>query len=523
MKRLPFDIARRLRALFVAKHRPLCLVLDETLALNAWWGELADYGLEHLKEGDDCGFNIDFLVGYNGRDSLEFPLMETANGRVAHVSVIPSPGWVSVILLDAKEEHARQREVQQKANEVSLLSHQQQKLAAQLREVGEELEVRRREAEAASQMKSRFIAGMSHEFRTPLTSILGYSELLQRRLEGQHDLLDILSSIERGAKHLLFLVENLLDQARIEAGGIHLSPAPTRVRKLFTDLQELFEPLALKAGLKLRVSGVEQLPAVIECDELRLKQILINLISNACKYTKEGGVAVSVSWDTNASGSSFLEVAVRDTGPGIPEEHQTRIFRDFQRLANDGEPGAGLGLAIAKHLVTLMKGTLKLKSTIGVGSIFTLRIPVKEMERGASALDQTLEVTDTARLGLGKTVLVAEDNQDIVDLIRIFLLDAGYQVVCAEDGQAAVDLALQHVPDLVLMDVNMPVLDGNSATRALRDADYRQPILALTASNSMKDRQMAKDAGCDDYVLKPIDMPNLLQIVGKYTENCDAV
>ena len=386
------------------------------------------------------------------------------------------------------------------------------------------------EAEAANQAKSAFLANMSHEIRTPMTAILGFAEALledESVAPASAEQRDALHTIRRNGLHLLEIINEILDLARIEAGQMTLQVAECRPAALVEEVAGSLGHRAREKGLAMRVELAGDVPAVIGTDAQRLRQILVNLVGNAIKFTMQGEVRVAVL-PTVRSAEPALSFEVSDTGIGIPPEQQCRIFEPFQQV--DGTHarvfgGTGLGLAICRRLAELLGGTLKVRSEVGVGSCFTLVLPVHSACPCAPGPAGSVAAGDKpaapAEARVAGRVLLAEDGPDNQRLFSHILGRAGAEVVLAGNGQEAVEAIdaarAQGRPfDLVLMDMQMPVLDGYAATRQLRAQGYELPIIALTAHAMAGDRQRCLVAGCDDYVSKPITRASLLQTVQEW-------
>ena len=388
------------------------------------------------------------------------------------------------------------------------------------REVAARTEEARRardEAEAANEAKSLFLARMSHEIRTPITALKGFAELLAE--PGLADALRLryAAIMQRNSAHLGVLVDDILDLTRIEAGTLEVGRAAFPLAPLLADLEQQLAERAREKGLgfALRLEG--PLPATIEADATRLRQVLQNLADNAIKFTERGSVVVAA---VMAPGD-VLVVTVSDTGLGMDTAHLTRLFQPFEQ--GDASMtrrfgGAGLGLAISRALVQAMGGELAVRSTPRAGSTFRLTLPV-----GVPAAPGPAATSERApaRAGLVGRVLLAEDGPDNQLLFRALLEAAGLEVTLVADGRAALEAALaaQHTLepyDVVLMDMQMPVLDGYAATRALREAGYDGPILALTAHAMAGEHERCLAAGCDGYMSKPIDRQALLETVAHH-------
>ncbi len=387
------------------------------------------------------------------------------------------------------------------------------------------LESARAEAEAANAAKSRFLAHMSHELRTPLGALIGYADLLER--DPDHpDRRAWARRLRRNSGHLLALLNDLLDLSKIEAGELHLEPAPASPLDLLADVEALMRPLARDKGLELEVELTGRAPDAVEVDALRLRQILINLVSNAIKFTDRGRVRVEARLVEPASGPR-LRVAVTDTGIGIPAERLGEVFEPFTQVREPGAPrreGTGLGLTISSRLARLLGGTLTVASTPGQGSAFTLEVPVT-LATGAAAAPPTGEFSRSAWGGqdpdlAGRRLLVVDDHEANRELLRLLLERGGATVVVAPEGEAGLAAARREARagrpfDLVLMDMQMPGLDGYAATRRLRAEGFRGPIVALTAHAMAGDRTMCLAAGCDDYLSKPVVPATLRRSLGR--------
>ena len=380
-----------------------------------------------------------------------------------------------------------------------------------------ELQAAKEAAEAASAAKTRFLASISHDLRTPMAAILGYADLLGREDAGSaHERGEWLEQIRRNADHLLALLNDILDLSKIEAGEVALEVTRVNLFQALADAESLMAPLAHEKLLDLRVEWGGPLPEWIETDPVRLRQILVNLVSNAIKFTDQGEVALRVEQAPSPPGRARLRISVADTGSGIPPEDLERIFAPFTPLAGRKAAGTGLGLNISRRLARLLGGDLTVRSTPGRGSTFSL-----ELDAGA---ERAVDLVDTTRIDLrelrrrrptrridlsGVRILVVDDNRANRRLLVYMLEEPGALVSEAADGQEAVGAVLraqtEGAPfDLVLMDMQMPVLDGYEATRTLRQLGVRTPVVALTAHAMTGDRDRCLAAGCDAYVAKPL-------------------
>jgi PAS domain S-box-containing protein len=395
------------------------------------------------------------------------------------------------------------------------------------RQMADDLRKAKEVAETALKAKGRFLATVSHEIRTPMTAILGYADLLTDPTTTDAKRNNYAAVIRRNGEHLLALINDVLDLSKIEAGRLALDMRRCNVELLLADVASVVRPRALQQGIALSVEYACPIPETIFADTVRLRQAVLNLAGNAVKFTERGSVRIVAAflpaWRDNVPA---IQIDVIDTGIGIREETLPKLFQPFvqgETINPNNYGGTGLGLAISRQIVQLLGGELNVTSELGKGSDFTLIVPagdVKEVPMLTEPSEAELRIVGggatTPDALNGVRVLLAEDGYDNRELIENILRKAGAEVVSVENGRLAVEEAEAGGFDVILMDMNMPELDGYAATRMLRDRGYRQPILALTANAMSDDDARCLDAGCDEHLPKPINRRQLLRTIAEY-------
>ncbi len=368
-------------------------------------------------------------------------------------------------------------------------------------------------AETANRAKSEFLANMSHELRTPLNGILGYAQILKRDAALPREHKENVEVIQRSGEHLLTLINDVLDLAKIEAGKFELQLADFNLPDLLKSVTEITRVRAEQKKLAFVFETLSPLPAFVSGDERQLRQVLLNLLANAVKFTEHGGVSFKVGAVEN-NGATRLRFQVEDTGIGIPPERLEEIFLPFQQVSElrHRVEGAGLGLAISRKLVELMHGALHVRSVMGQGSTFWFELPLPETQ-AANRSAFTTEQNVVGYFGEKKKLLVVDDKKENRGLMCKLLAPLGFEMFEAANGAEAVSLLARATCDLVLMDLVMPVMDGFEATRRIRALSIatRIPIIALSASVFEHNRQESLSAGCDDFIAKPVRLDVLLE------------
>jgi len=394
-------------------------------------------------------------------------------------------------------------------------------------ELKEEIQ-HRDEALAASQQKSAFLANMSHEIRTPLTSIIGYSERIRfdkakNRDEEKH-MLDI---VLQNGNHLLHLINDILDLSKVEANMLEVEKNDFSIIKVVEHARRLLNERALEKDIELDIIYNLPIPEKIHNDAIRTKQVVLNLASNAIRFTDYGKVVIEVSYDKN---DDMLVIDIKDTGIGMCADELDKLFKPFSQAdvsISRRFGGTGLGLTISKRLIELMQGDITVQSVKGVGSRFTCRIKagydesensfITEMNREnllATEYEQPVE-----GLSLTGKLLLVEDTYEIRELVKAYIEDYGIEIDTAENGKEGLDLALRNNYDLVLMDIQMPVMNGKQAIAELRKQNYIKPVVALTADALTDHANEFSDMGFTEVLTKPIVINELISTIQRYVSN----
>lgn len=387
------------------------------------------------------------------------------------------------------------------------LCHYRDQLEETVRQRTMELLLARDAAEAANKAKSVFLANMSHELRTPMNAILGFSNLMRRDPQLSEDQRENLDIINHSGEHLLNLINDVLEVAKIEAGRLQLEIASFDLEAVVRDVTEMMQIRAREKGLRLLLDQSSEFPRYIKGDEARIRQIIINLINNAVKFTGEGGVTLRLGVINN--GRQHLLIEVEDTGPGIAPEDRQRLFEPFVQLAeDDAQHGTGLGLTITRQFVQMMGGSIAVESHLGKGTVFRVDLPymvASQAEMLGLEISKPGEVVGLAPGTPGYRVMIVEDQLENQLLLGRLMTELGFEVKVVENGRQCLEWFQSWHPDLIWMDRRMPVMDGIEATKLLRQLPNGQTvkIVAVTASVFKEQQQEMLDAGMDDFVRKP--------------------
>ncbi len=387
----------------------------------------------------------------------------------------------------------------------------------------------RASANEANQAKTEFLANMSHEIRTPLTAVLGYADLLLDLNVSESDRLNYVQTIRRNGEHLLELLSDILDLSKIEAGKLDIEAVACSPAQILVDVASLMRPRALMKGLDFVLEFATPIPQTVRSDPTRVRQVLMNLVSNAIKFTQTGEVRLVARCSSPSDESPVLQIDVVDKGIGMTAVQVGKLFQPFTQADASTTRrfgGTGLGLAISKRLIEMMGGNIEVTSRLGHGSTFSVRVPTGSLA-GVPMVAELEEAgpppkaTDVPGVRCEGRVLLAEDGHDNQILLSTHLRRAGAEVTIAANGREAVEHALTGLGEgrpfqVILMDMQMPELDGYGATARLRSKGYSGWIVALTAHAMATDRDRCLAAGCDDYLTKPINRELLLSTVHRY-------
>jgi len=369
----------------------------------------------------------------------------------------------------------------------------------------------------ANRAKSDFLANMSHEIRTPLNAVMGFSSLLKeyKEINGNSELMEIVDVLNISSRQLLDVVNNILNVAKIERGNIEVNSDVMSIDTIVDNISNNFQKIIQQKGLQFNVKIANNIPNQLYGDIFKVEEIIKNILSNAIKFTEKGKIELRINTAKYENEKIFLKFEVEDTGIGIEPENLEKIFDDFVQIEhylNKKYQGSGLGLSLAKKLIEILNGTITVKSEKGKGSLFIFELPFKS---GTTDFTNTLSEIESVNPMNKKRILIAEDNEVNIILLKNMLRNENHLFDYVEDGKTAVEKAVLEKYDLILMDIQMPVMNGMEATAEIKKYKNDIPIIAITAFALDYDKKVITEAGINDYLSKPFTKHQLIDAINK--------
>ncbi len=495
------------------RAKPVILTVYRQRQVIEVEGDPAVYGFRNGDFSAVLELVRNLLVGGDASRPSVWPLVDIGNRRHTGILWVPDTPNDFIIITDAELCGEELSERQQAANELALVNIEKSKTIRELKLVRDELQAKTTALTETHRFQRRLVDTLSHDLRTPLTSISGYAALLEPHLAENPVTMRALNAIQRNATYLKTLAENLLHLAAADNNNAPLQSHPFALDQLADDIESIMRPMADSKRLRLSVDWQSTAQKMPVFDDLRLRQILLNLVSNAVRYTREGRVDVELMYD-----GEQLIARVTDTGIGIAPEFHDSIFEPLNRGAQQGCEGAGLGLSIVRQLVEKMGGKITFQSAVGIGTRFQVLVPEQ------TPSENVPPVTDRAEPPLrirSERVVIVDDDPDVAEMLVWSLHEVGFVPRLMHDPDAVYQHVAEQPPGLMIIDVDLGMRSGLAVTQELRLRGYTGSIIVFSGANNTNTRQAAKAAGADAFLAKPLDMPKFLSWMKRLLPSSD--